>query len=198
MIGSCNSSISQFTGSLPNRAFRVLRETVAGRAGFSTTATMKHHKYLELLFWSRVKVSKKHLCWNWQASKDRRGYGRLSRGGELAGKTIKSHRMSWELLNGKIPKNIHVLHRCNNPSCCNPFHLYIGTHKKNMSDALRDLRFKRGESRLDSKLTVKDVVEIRAKFIPFEYTIRMLAVEYGLSISGIANVVYRTAWKWVK
>lgn len=182
------------------RSLCAFPRTVTHRSGgvSSKGVTMNHEKYLEFLFWSKVEVGYKTECWNWLGGKDKRGYGRLSRGGMFLGKTIKAHRTAWEFANGEIKNGLHVLHRCNNPSCCNPLHLYLGTHQQNMSDALADRLFTRGENRKDAILTEEEVREIRKKFIPRKYSMRVLAQEFGVSNSAIANVVYGKAWKWVE
>lgn len=152
-------------------------------------------KYLTPLFWSKVSVTSKPKCWMWCGAVDARGYGRISK---RTFPVQKAHQMAFLLAAGKIPKGKHVLHKCNTPGCCNPFHLYTGTHQRNMADALRDGLFIRGEKRRDSKLTEAQVRAIRKKFRPYTYPLDMLAIDFGVSKSAIANVVYGTAWKWVK
>ena len=76
-------------------------------------------------FWSKVK--KTDYCWEWTASL-RRGYGQFS----LNGKQITAHRFSYELVNGKIPKELELDHLCRNHSCVNPDHLEAVTHRENI------------------------------------------------------------------
>src|SRR3990167_544842 len=82
----------------------------------------------EELFWSKVDKHAPNNCWVWMGFKKPTGYGLFGVGWK------RTHRLAWEFTNGKIPAGIHVLHKCDNPSCVNPSHLYLGTHQDNMRD----------------------------------------------------------------
>lgn len=93
---------------------------------------VKHHKYYGLTteerFWKYVK--KTPTCWIWIGKRHRQGYGEL-----WVKETMRlTHRLSWEIHYSKIPKGKHVLHKCDNPPCVNPDHLYLGDHYMNMKD----------------------------------------------------------------
>jgi len=77
-------------------------------------------------------------CWNWTLSKDNAGYGRLKvqMGARDKFRMTSTHRRAYEVFVGDIPKGMCVCHKCDNPSCCNPEHLFIGTHKDNMQDMI--------------------------------------------------------------
>jgi hypothetical protein len=106
------------------------------------------------------KVSKGNECWEWTANKNNKGYGQIffNKRLELA------HRVSWILYIGEIPIGMCVLHRCDNPGCVNPAHLFLGTHTENMLDCKNKGRDHRasGETCARSKLTCSQVKTIKA------------------------------------
>lgn len=83
------------------------------------------------------KVIRSEGCWSWTASIDSKGYGKISHEGRF----MIASRVSWILHRGDIPKGFGVLHRCDNPPCTNPDHLFLGTQKENMQDAITKGRF---------------------------------------------------------
>ncbi len=82
-------------------------------------------------FWARVQVGDPDSCWPWLGQRSRKGYGVLS----YAGKKKSAHRLSVVFSTGEgVPDGLCVCHKCDNPPCCNPSHLFIGTHQENMQD----------------------------------------------------------------
>lgn len=74
-------------------------------------------------------------CIEWTGSRNRAGYGSISVGGRTEGRR-STHRLAWELTNGSIPDGMQILHHCDNPPCCNPAHLFLGTRSENMADMI--------------------------------------------------------------
>ncbi len=127
-------------------------------------------------------------CWLWTLGvKDgKHPYGKTT----FKGKPIKSHRLSYILHKGAIPDGMHVLHICDNPICCNPDHLYVGTHADNMRDMDKKGRREivRGESVGTAKLSSQDVSEIKSQLIIHgkKYgTLTRLGKQYGVSHKAI-------------
>lgn len=85
----------------------------------------------------RYQVKNESGCWSWTGTKDAFGYGNLSnrRGGKFSPE--KAHIVSYEKHFGMIENNLHVCHKCDNPECTNPYHLFLGTQKENMIDCSR-------------------------------------------------------------
>jgi hypothetical protein len=139
-------------------------------------------------FWRFVK--KTDTCWEWS--------GALTRGYGSMGSNMYAHRISWEIHNGPIPKGMQVLHKCDNPPCSNPEHLFLGTQADNNYDMCRKGRCNPyGKGR---KLTPDQIKEIRSIHIfgsrIFGY--HALAKKFGIDKKMVANIINRIAWKHVQ
>lgn len=133
-------------------------------------------------------------CWNWKGHKSLFGYGQI----KINGSQQMAHRVTYELYVGRIPKGLCVLHKCDNPSCCNPDHLFLGTMKDNVIDCMKKGRRsnRKGENNNNAKLTEIQVKEIRRKHESGARGVE-LAREYNVSKQTISSVVCRIAWGWL-
>jgi hypothetical protein len=141
-------------------------------------------------FWS--KVEKTDGCWNWTGCKhSSKGYGSFRSGNRMQ----RAHRVSYEMHCGPIPADMLVLHRCDNPGCVNPDHLFVGTNADNMADKVakgRQAHFcpGRGEAAPNARLTENQVFAIRAASEP----IREIAEKFGMSRRHIEDIRNRKSW----
>jgi hypothetical protein len=138
-------------------------------------------------FWRHVEQRGPDECWLWQASKNKDGYGAFQSG--------LAHRHAWLLSKGEIPNGLYVLHKCDNPGCCNPQHLFIGTQKDNMADMRSKGRGPdtKGSANGRAKLSEDDVLEIRKRRAN-GLTITTLAAIYGVSLNVISLIDRREIW----
>lgn len=149
-------------------------------------------------FWGKVDTSEgTEACWTWLAVKNEKGYGRIW--SLPHGRQIYAHRAAWELEVGPIGEGLFVCHKCDNPACVNPAHLFLGTARENTRDATRKGRLvnppvRVGEDNRKAKLTEKQVQEIRCKYAE-GCTQNKLACEYGVAQAHISQVVLGKVWK---
>lgn len=141
-------------------------------------------------FWPRV--NKTDGCWLWTGPITKQGYGEGICLASMDGRRIQSHRVAWILTHGAIPNGMHVLHKCDNPTCVNPSHLFLGTNQDNVDDKMNKGRFVPvcGESHPKSKLTEADVLAIRGSLLPTG----VLSKQYGVSTSLVLRIKKRKTW----
>lgn len=143
-------------------------------------------------FWRAVNKTDK--CWEWSGCRHYKGYGEFI----IEGKNkTKAHRFSWFLAHGKIPDGMLVLHKCDNPPCVRPDHLFLGTPKTNRQDCNSKMRHCYGQRMHTAKLTEGDVIEIRKADLT-NRTRLSIAEEFGISGRQVTAICRRENWKHVK
>ena len=134
-------------------------------------------------------------CLDWTCGKHRQGYG-LTNNPELK-KMVTTHRMAYELEFGDIPKDMHVLHKCDNPPCCNPEHLFLGTHKDNMLDMKEKGRSSTGIDNGMRVLTEEQVLEMRRLYPTGDYTMKKLGKMFNTTLGNVSHIIKRERWKHI-
>lgn len=160
------------------------------------------------LFWPKIDVRGKDECWHWLAGKSSAGYGKVW----FEQKHNLAHRVAWILTHGEIQGDLHVLHKCDNPACCNPGHLFLGTPADNMRDMAakgrsasgrrngcftRPDRVRRGVLNGSSKLTDDDVRFIR-EWVGAGWTRSDVAKAVGICSDAAYKIVRRDTWRHVQ
>jgi hypothetical protein len=150
---------------------------------------------LEDRLWRRV--DKSGDCWLWTGACDSKGYGHLGVGG-AGGKTVKACRVVYELTYGPIPKALCVLHKCDNPLCVRPDHLFLGTQTDNLADMTakgrRRYREHKGSENGRAKLSESHVLEIRKRAAAGELRSN-LAEEFSMCWTTIDRIVKGHLWQ---
>jgi hypothetical protein len=165
-------------------------------------------------FWPKVRREHPDACHIWTGGTDGRGYGQIS----VQGRPAKAHRIAWELTYGSIPPGLHIRHRCDNPPCCNPSHLLLGTHPQNMADMVERRRSAlgerngshtkperhssrlhpesrpRGESHPRAKMTAVLIRDLKARRAAGE-SFGALARDTGVSRATVTRAVKGVSWK---
>lgn len=147
-------------------------------------------------FWSKVDKTPSG-CWVWLSTKNTQGYGRFAiRVGPHKQRWYSAHRLVWEWEHGEEPE-LCVLHRCDNPSCVNPQHLFLGTHKDNARDRDRKGRRRSPKGALNgmAKVTEADVLDIRRRYAPS--VAAGMAARYGLSVAHLQRIAAGASWRHV-
>lgn len=124
-------------------------------------------------------------CWLWTGAVDAKGYGLL----QVDDASRRAHRLAWELHRGPIPASLHVLHKCDVPSCVNPDHLFLGTNDDNVADKVA----KRRQARGHGKLTEQAVIQIIALRGSGRRT-RDIGADYGIAASTVSNIWHGRIW----
>lgn len=150
---------------------------------------------VEERFWPKVmKPMDWSACWTWQGATKRRGYGQFK---VFSYTTASAHRLSYALYYGVNPGELHVCHRCDNPACVNPAHLFLGTNADNVADKVAKGRAvgrdQRGERNSAAKLSARAVHEIKALIAAGHKNTR-IAARYGVTHQLISRIRRGRSW----
>lgn len=183
---------------------------------------IKFHPVFSERFWIKVDKNgpvpehRKELgcCWIWKARRDKDGYGSFHVSENGTQKHIRAHRFSYIANVGDIPPNLHCLHKCDNPACVRPDHLWLGTTQDNTADKMKKDRHRaatgdsngsrthperlpRGEGRWNAKLSAEKVIAIRGLFSGGE-KINSIASKFSVGRHAILKVVNGKTWTHIK
>jgi predicted XRE-type DNA-binding protein len=137
-------------------------------------------------FWNKVNITSDDECWNWTASTKTNGYGQF----KCNNQTYRTHRFAWMITQGYIPEGLLICHRCDNRLCCNPNHLFVGTHTDNMQDrAIKNRRSKLRRTH-SIKLTDDQIREIRKSKLKQ----KDIAKRFDISQGQVSKILNRKRW----
>lgn len=148
-------------------------------------------------FWDNVAITAdSERCWLWTARIHPSGYGTKN----WNGRKDQAHRVSWMINYGAIPEGLWVLHRCDNPTCVNPKHLFLGTRQDNIDDMVAKGRRANtiGENNPRCKITANQVREIRSRYAKTKISQRELASEYGIKPTQLSRIIRHKTWKEIE
>lgn len=123
-------------------------------------------------------------CWPWLSGQNGKGYGCYYRNR----KRCYAHRESFEIAKGPVPDGLYVLHRCDNRICCNPKHLFLGTHLENIADMVAKGRNAKGEKSGAAKFSDEIVAKVIAAYKPGEVTQQEVADRFGMDRRHVASL----------
>lgn len=153
-------------------------------------------------FWRRVERPDANGCriWTGAINRARGGYGVVQVKRWPFVQVWRTHRLAWTLVNGPIADGFHILHRCDNPPCCEPSHLFVGTNADNVADRIAKGRpngggCPPGEDCWNRKLSEADVGNIRLRYLGSSATQQELADEYGVAQTTVSKLLRGESWK---
>lgn len=140
-------------------------------------------------FWANVAIGAPDECWPWRRAKPGKyGFFQADR------RCTHAHRYAWIFTHSDIDTGICVCHKCDNPPCCNPNHLFLGSHAENAADKVAKGRQSRATTHGRARLTTSQVREIRAMYRAGQLP-RLIAQALGLNLSTVACVAYGRTWR---
>lgn len=140
-------------------------------------------------FWDRVDKRAPDECWPWLAGKHPKGYGQVT----VDGRQVYAHRRAYELAVGPVPDGLVVRHSCDNPPCCNPTHLLVGTQGDNVRDAVERGRNHRPAGELHGQSKFSDALIVRARELGASGLSNLeVAAATGISSSYVSRLLKGT------
>ncbi len=143
--------------------------------------------------WDHIDRQTADGCWNWTAATSKSGHGIAT----IGGRRCYVHRYLFGIFNGPIPPGKVVRHRCDNPACCNPAHLILGTPAQNVADRCARGRSARGESNGRSRLSADQVIELYTRWHAGEGS-TSLATEYGITDRAVRLIIHGRNWRHLR
>ena len=144
------------------------------------------------IFWSNIQKSIDTECWIYTKCISTTGYGRI----QINRKFVFAHRFSYQLHFGDIPDGMFICHHCDNPPCCNPSHLFLGTSSDNSNDMAAKFRNDKGEEHWNNKLNQTQVLEIKSLLKNGE-SVSNIANTYNVHVNTIYDIRNNRIWKWL-
>lgn len=145
---------------------------------------------IEKRFWSKVAIKNEKRCWLWNGGTDKDGYGIFW----VNPRNQFAHRLAYIFEFGEFDKTLNVLHKCDNPSCVNPNHLFLGTHQDNMNDMVKKNRSLKGEKMYSAKLTECNVKKIKTLLKDNSISLAAIATQFKVSKSAILDIKMGRTW----
>jgi hypothetical protein len=130
-------------------------------------------------------------CWPWKECRTQEGYGKFS---YPKPNGTRAHRFAYVTFVGPIPSGMMVCHKCDNPPCCNPDHLFLGTHQENMADKMQKERQARGSGIGVAKLIESQVLEIRDRLAAGERQVNV-AARFGITQANVSIIKLKRGWR---
>jgi len=143
--------------------------------------------------WKRINKRDENDCWEWVGGKDKDGYGRMM----IDRHNYRTHRLTYIETYGSIPEGLIICHRCNNPSCCNPNHLYAGTIRENSQQCTKEGRRVSGEKHYKTILSDKDILKIRSLYSTGTFSQRELGRMFGVTQAAIWYIINNKTRKYI-
>ena len=167
---------------------------------YSIYLTLDIYPYMKTIedYWKYVAKGAPNDCWPWIRACSvgpSGGYGVLY----LGTQHWLAHRLSYTVSIGEIPPDMCVCHTCDNPPCCNPAHLFLGSNYDNVQDRYRKGRNNhvKGIDTGSNVLTEEQVLAIRAEYVPGKVGYKNLGKKYGVHYQTIKEIVTRKTWAWL-